>query len=122
VDFHGSGGREAGFDRGWPERGAAWLRAPEWRDPENDTLSVAPNGRLDTVWNDTRVSNDPTVSAVFYSYSMDEGQTWSANKQVSPTFNSHVGFPNQNKIGDYYHMISDDGGANLAYQPVVKVS
>src|SRR5213593_2870804 len=23
-----SGGREAGFDRGWPERGAPWLRTP----------------------------------------------------------------------------------------------
>src|SRR5262249_9044745 len=87
-------------------------------DPDDDfayqwfgTLSVAPNGRLDAIWNDTRVNFNPLISAVFYSYSMDEGQTWSANEQVSPIFNSHSGFPNQNKIGDYYHMISDNGGA-----------
>ncbi|MBI1825749.1 MAG: hypothetical protein HY287_07515 [Planctomycetes bacterium] len=91
-------------------------------DPEGNfewqwfgTLAVAPNGRLDAIWNDTRTSGDPAISALFYSFSMDEGQTWSANEQVSPKFNSHVGFPNQPKIGDYYHMISDDGGANLAY-------
>jgi len=79
------------------------------------TLAVAPNGRVDAAWNDTRNTGDAKLSALFYAYSMDEGQTWSGNEQVSPVFNSHVGFPNQAKIGDYYHMISDNGGANLAY-------
>lgn len=90
-----------------PEFNGAW----QWFG----TLSVAPNGRIDAVWNDTRNTGDATQSAVSYSYSMDEGQTWSVNEQVSPTFNSHAGFPQQDKIGDYYHMISDNGGANLAY-------
>jgi hypothetical protein len=79
------------------------------------SMSVAPNGRIDATWNDSRVSGLPNVSALFYSFSTDGGATWSANIQVSPTFDSHVGFPQQNKLGDYYGMISDDGGANVAY-------
>jgi hypothetical protein len=83
------------------------------------TMSVAPNGRIDVVWNDTR--NDPFpgdalfISEVFYSFSLDGGVTWSGNTPVTPAFNPHLGYPNQNKIGDYYHMISDNGGASLAY-------
>jgi hypothetical protein len=34
---------------------------------------------------------------------------------VSPVFDSWVGWPNQNKIGDYYDMISDDVGAHVAW-------
>jgi hypothetical protein len=34
---------------------------------------------------------------------------------VSPVFDSYLGWPNQEKIGDYYHMISDNSSANLAY-------
>jgi hypothetical protein len=30
-------------------------------------------------------------------------------------WDSHLGWPQQNKIGDYYHMYSDNGGASLAY-------
>jgi len=30
-------------------------------------------------------------------------------------WNSHIGWPNQNKIGDYYHTISDDDGLSIAY-------
>jgi hypothetical protein len=78
-------------------------------------MSVAPNGRIDATWNDTRVSGVTNLSAVFYSFSLDEGQTWSPNVQITPTFDSHVGFPNQDKIGDYTHMISDDDGASLAF-------
>jgi hypothetical protein len=37
------------------------------------------------------------------------------NEQVSPQWNSYLGFPNQQKIGDYYHMISADWGAQLAW-------
>jgi hypothetical protein len=79
------------------------------------TLAVAPNGRIDAVWNDTR--NDPgnVMSEVFHSWSLDAGLTWSANVAVSPVFDPTLGFPNQDKMGDYYHMSSDNGGANLAY-------
>lgn len=79
------------------------------------TMSVAPNGRIDAIWNDTR--NDPGnfLSEVFYSFSIDAGLTWSPNIPVTPAFNPSLGYPQQNKLGDYYHMISDNGGANLAY-------
>jgi len=79
------------------------------------TMSVAPNGRIDVVWNDTRNSGLANVSETFYAYSMDAGATWSSNITVSPPFDSHIGWPSQNKLGDYYDMISDQGGTNLAY-------
>ena len=34
---------------------------------------------------------------------------------MTPAWNSHIGWPNQNKIGDYYDMVSDDTGSGLAY-------
>jgi hypothetical protein len=34
---------------------------------------------------------------------------------MSPLFNPHVGYPNQNKMGDYYDMVSDSTGAHLAW-------
>ena len=80
--------------------------------------SVAPTvpvGRIDVIWNDTRASGQSNVSELYYAYSYDEGHSWSPNVVVSPSFNSHVGFPNQNKIGDYYTIVSDEQGANVAY-------
>jgi len=77
--------------------------------------SVAPNSRIDAIWNDTRNSGQPTVSQLFYAYSYDEGRTWSPNVAVSPPFNSTVGWPSQNKIGDYYTIVSDLSGADVAY-------
>jgi hypothetical protein len=79
------------------------------------TMSVAPNGRIDAIWNDTRNTDVANSSALFYSFSTNGGVSWSTNQQVSPVWNSHLGWPNQNKIGDYYHMISDDVGAHLAW-------
>jgi len=79
------------------------------------TMSVAPDGRIDVVWNDTR--NDPGGydSQLTYAFSEDAGQTWSANAAVSPPFDPHLGWPNQNKLGDYCDMISDSVGAHVAY-------
>ncbi|MFK5855602.1 MAG: T9SS type A sorting domain-containing protein [Bacteroidota bacterium] len=81
------------------------------------TMSVAPNGRIDAVWLDTR--NAPGInmfiSELYYSYSIDQGVTWSVNEKLSEAFDPHVGWPNQNKMGDYFHMISDDNGAHLAW-------
>ncbi len=79
------------------------------------TMSVAPNGRIDAVWNDTRNYPAANYSELYYSYSVDAGSHWSANVPVSLPFNHSLGYPNQNKIGDYYHMISDDLGASVAY-------
>lgn len=91
-------------------------------DPENadawqwfGTLSVSPEGRLDVIWNDTRESLDATRSRLYYAYSWDGGESWSDNVAVSPEFDSHVGWPNQNKIGDYYDMVSDREGLDVAY-------
>ncbi|MEO5722054.1 MAG: dockerin type I domain-containing protein [Chthoniobacterales bacterium] len=79
------------------------------------TLAVAPNGRIDSVWLDTRNAANNTDSRLFYSYSLDGGDTWSRNRAVSNAFNPFVGYPNQNKMGDYLTMVSDNGGGNVAY-------
>ena len=89
------------------------LDSPAWQ--WFGTMSVAPNGRIDVVWNDTRNADCETLSELFYAYSTDAGVTWSQNIPVSPMFDSHVGWPQQPKIGDYYHMLSDNLGVNVAY-------
>ncbi len=79
------------------------------------TLSVAPNGRIDVVWFDTRNAANNTNSQLFYSYSADGGHTWSANAAISNSFNPFVGYPNQAKLGDYITCVSDNASANVAY-------
>ena len=79
------------------------------------TLSVAPNGRIDVVWLDTRNAANNRDSQLFYSYSIDGGNSWSPNVAVSNSFNPFVGYPNQNKIGDYITVVSDNASANVAY-------
>ena len=79
------------------------------------TFSVAPNGRLDAVWHDTRNAANNTDSQLFYSYSTDGGVSWSANVAVSNAFNPFEGYPNQSKIGDYITIVSDNTGGNVAY-------
>ncbi len=101
-----------------------------WSDPvrvnddnENDdnwqwfgTMSVAPDGRIDIVWLDTRDAIPGSYeSSLYYCYSVDGGLTFSENERVSELFDPHVGWPNQQKMGDYYHMISDLDGAHLAW-------
>jgi hypothetical protein len=79
------------------------------------TLSVAPNGRIDSVWYDTRNAANNTDSQLFYSWSTDAGATWAPNVVVSNSFNPFEGYPNQSKIGDYITMVSDNTGADVAY-------
>lgn len=79
------------------------------------TFSVAPNGRLDAVWYDTRNAANNTDSQLFYSWSTDGGLTWAPNVAVSNSFNPFEGYPNQSKIGDYITMVSDSTGADVAY-------
>ncbi|HEY4257004.1 MAG TPA: sialidase family protein [Candidatus Udaeobacter sp.] len=79
------------------------------------TLSVAPNGRIDSVWYDTRNAANNTDSQLFYSWSTDGGVTWAPNVAVSNAFNPFEGYPNQSKIGDYITIVSDNTGANVAY-------
>ena len=57
-------------------------------------LGVAPNGRVDVVWQDTRGQTDYRVN-VRYSYSADGGSTWSHNMEVTDqpiNFNFGVSF------------------------------
>lgn len=80
------------------------------------TLSVAPNGRIDVVWLDTR--DDPvnhSISVLYYCFSEDGGDTWSPNTPISQPFDPKIGYPIQEKIGDYYDMVSDNEFAHLAW-------
>ena len=43
------------------------------------------------------------------------GNTWSPNVAVSIPFNPFLGYPNQNKLGDYITMVSDNTGGDVAY-------
>ncbi len=79
------------------------------------TLSVAPNGRVDACWNDTRHSANHSLSELYYSWSDDGGVTWAANRPISPAFNQSLGYPQQNKMGDYIAMVSLNEGACIAY-------
>lgn len=79
------------------------------------TMSVAPDGRIDIAWLDTRDNPGSDSSALYYSYSIDQGVTWSANEKLSGSFDPHVGYPNQDKMGDYFDMVSDNSGAHLAW-------
>ncbi|MEO5719648.1 MAG: sialidase family protein, partial [Chthoniobacterales bacterium] len=79
------------------------------------TLAVAPNGRIDSVWLDTRNAANNTDSQLFYSYSTDGGITWAPNVAVSNSFNPFLGYPNQSKLGDYLTIVSDNTGGSVAY-------
>lgn len=79
------------------------------------TLSVAPNGRIDACWNDTRHSANNSLSELYYSWSDDGGLTWAPNRPLSPQFNHSLGYPQQNKMGDYIAMVSLNEGACIAY-------
>ncbi|MBN3035581.1 MAG: T9SS type A sorting domain-containing protein [Bacteroidales bacterium] len=90
-------------------------------DPGNNayqwfgTMSVAPDGRIDVVWLDTRDNPGSVWSALYYCYSNDGGVTFSVNQKLSESFNPHVGWPQQDKMGDYFDMFSDETGAHLAW-------
>jgi hypothetical protein len=78
-------------------------------------MDVAPNGRIDVVWNDTRNTGAANISQLFYSYSTNAGVSWATNVALTPAFNSTIGWPNQTKIGDYYDIKSDRVGAHVIY-------
>ena len=80
------------------------------------TMSVAPNGRIDVVWLDNRDAPAGTLlSALYYCYSDDQVETLSINKRLSGLFDPQIGYPQQNKMGDYFDMVSDNTGAHLAW-------
>jgi hypothetical protein len=83
------------------------------------TMSVAPNGRIDVIWLDTRNDTasvlNKNLSQLFYSYSYDGGQHFSVNQPISAPFYHYLGYPVQRKMGDYIDMVSDNQGAHIAY-------
>ena len=69
--------------------GATWSSPIEINDDNNTTayqwfgtMSVAPNGRIDVVWLDTRDNPGSVNSALYYSNSKDGGVTWSQNEKA----------------------------------------
>lgn len=80
------------------------------------TMSVAPNGRIDVVWLDTRDAPAGTnMSKLYYRFSEDQGDSWSTEEILSEAFDPNIGYPQQNKMGDYFDMVSDNNGAHLAW-------
>ena len=81
--------------------GNSWSKAIRINDDALDngayqwfgTMSIAPNGRLDVIWNDTRNSGQPNLSTLYYSTSDDGGLTWTQNIPLSPEFDSWLGWP-----------------------------
>jgi hypothetical protein len=120
VDPPGSDPCDVHFVRS-SDRGETWSEPVAVHTDERGawqwfgTMSIAPNGRLDVVWVESLGSTTVNIGELHYASSDDGGASWSQSVPVSPTFDSHLGFPNQRKMGDYYHMVSDDVGAHLAY-------
>jgi hypothetical protein len=79
------------------------------------TMSVAPDGRIDAVWIEALSGEQAKLGEIHYTCSHDAGATWAASVAVTPVFDSHLGWPQQSKMGDYFHMRSDLLGADLAY-------
>lgn len=79
------------------------------------TMSVAPNGRIEVVWLSTHESGSMNVARLYSTSSTDGGSTFAAPVAQTPAFNSTAGWPQQQKMGDYFHMVSDLTGADLAF-------
>ncbi len=122
IDPPGSDPLDVHFARS-TDGGMTWSAPVRINDDPMDTnawqwfasVSVAPNGRIDVTWNDSRDDLGGLDSALYFSSSLDGGLTWAANRAVSPPFDPLLGFPQQNKIGDYNDMESEDTGAHVAY-------
>jgi len=102
--------------------GRTWTTPTRVNDDPNNldyqwmaVMSLAPGGRLDAVWFDTRDDPGHFLSRLYYSCSYDAGETWIANRPISEQFDSTLGFPVQEKIGDYFQNLSDGGGTNIIY-------
>ncbi len=83
------------------------------------SMSVAPNGRIDVIWYDTRNDDgsqgDIFSSRMYYTYSYDAGVTFSKEQYITPRFPNRIGYPIQEKMGDYIDIESDNLGAHIAY-------
>jgi hypothetical protein len=79
------------FHRASYDGGQTWTdaRALSDEDPKLyagqffPNLSVAPNGRIDVAWWDTRDTPGMRSNDVYYAYSTDDGRTWSKNQRIT---------------------------------------
>jgi hypothetical protein len=78
-------------------------------------VGVAPNGRIDVFWYDTRSNPNNQFSELYYSSSSDGGLTWTPNRVVSAPFDPSLGYPQQNKMGDYMGVVSLNDATYVAY-------
>ena len=79
------------FHQASADAGRSWTEPVALTDDDPASLvgqyhpnvSVAPNGRVDAVWWDTR--SDPGIRSndVYYAYSTDDGKTWSRNERIT---------------------------------------
>ncbi|NNF06065.1 MAG: T9SS type A sorting domain-containing protein, partial [Candidatus Eisenbacteria bacterium] len=90
-----------------PQQSGNWQWLP--------VMSIAPNGRIDVVWNDTRATGTPNLNELYYTCSSDGGLTWSPNQKVSGQWDAHLGWGNNAHYGEYNQMVSDNVGADLAW-------
>jgi len=91
------------FTRRSTDGGRTWTDAKQLNDDAvsategghtqtNPALGVAPNGRLDAVWWDFRNDNGLFINDVYYSFSEDNGATWSKNIRLSDkSINRRIG-------------------------------
>lgn len=90
-----------------PQQAGNWQWLP--------VMSIAPNGRIDVVWHDTRASGVANLSELYYTCSSDGGLTWSVNQKVSNQWDSYLGWGSFASVGEYNQMVSDNVGADLAW-------
>jgi hypothetical protein len=67
------------------------------------------------VWVESIDNLNANMGELYYASSRDGGYGWTAPVAVTPVFDSWIGWPQQEKIGDYFHMVSDAVGADLIY-------
>jgi hypothetical protein len=101
--------------------GASWSAPVRVNDDNGNNwqwlaaADVALDGRIDVIWADTRGSGQTNISQIFYAWSYDGGRSWSDNVAITPPFDSFVGWPRQNKMGDYFQVVSGREDASVAY-------
>lgn len=79
------------FYRQSSDRGQTWSEPVAINDDDPEQLfysgiaklGLAPNGRLDVAWFDTRSDPGLTQNDVYYAYSTDNGRSWSKNLRIT---------------------------------------
>ncbi|MFP5318850.1 MAG: sialidase family protein [Acidimicrobiia bacterium] len=79
------------YHRASYDGGETWTEAKDLGDDDPKlfagqyfpNLSIAPSGRVDVVWWDTRDTPGMRSTDVYYSYSTDDGRTWAKNQRIT---------------------------------------